>query len=567
MIAKTPAPGLGELRLLFKSFKWQKYLLPGLVFAILAIFVAYPVLSVLVKSLSVQGVSGWGNYVSIFSNSSYLRIVWQSGVVSLGVSICATILGLIIAVTVIKTTLPLRRWFSVAAVFPMIIPAFVATLAYIFLFGRNGIITYQWLGMTPDVYSWKSVFFIQTMDSVVTAFLLVSAVLLGVGSHLEDAARSLGASEWKVLTTVTLPLVRPGIVASVLLIFMGSMADFSTPLLVGGRFSNLASASYTQLIGSYNLEMSSTLNVILLITCLVAFSIYLFANHRDRLAKIQSYSSPRQPLKLPRWIQTIIWTVCFVYGIYILMQLTSISLASFTKFLGEDYAFTTEYFRQALQRSSNSLFNTLKFASVAAVVTSLGGIIIAYLVTRVEFVGRSLLDLMATLPFAIPGTLMGVGYVIAFNQPPLLLTGTMLIVVILTVVRQIPLGVRSGVSVLVQQDKSIEEASSNLGASRFTTFWRIIIPMARSALLVSSIYAFVSTIQAIGAIIFVIVPGTKLLSVDVFEAIYRSELSIAASLSVVMLLMSGIGMLFIYIVSRGEASSRWVNKVVTHFPV
>lgn len=542
--------------------KGQKYWLPITVFIILLVMVAYPVLTVLFKSLNVDGVTGLGNYISLFTQPGTSRIFWQSILVAVGVSVCATFIGLVIALVVFKTTLPLRKMFSASAIVPIIIPGFVATLAYIFLFGRNGLLTYQLLSWSPDIYSWKSVFIIQTLDSVVTSFLLISAVLVTIDSQVEDAARDLGASEWEVLTTVTLPLSRVGIVGAMLLVFMNSMSDFGTPIIIGGQFSTLASASYTQLVGTYNLEMSSALNVALLAVCLVIFFLYSRSQQADSRIRTQLSGQQRKPIALPKPVRYGMWAICLLFATYIFMQLGAVLLAAFTKHLGANYALTLEYFQRLPYRGWNSIINSLVFATVTAIVMSLMGTVIAYLVTRVKFRGRSALDLLTTVPFAVPGTLFGVGYVMAFNQPPLLLTGTWFIVVALTIIRQLPLGLRSGVSVLSQQDRSIEDASASLGANRFVTFLRVILPMARPAILVSAIYAFVITIQTIGAIIFVVTPGTKLLSIDVFFAVYKGEIGFAAALSVIMLSLSAAGVIAILIISQREAAGKWLHRAI-----
>jgi iron(III) transport system permease protein len=546
--------------------KSRNYWLPITIFIILLIMVIYPAATVLIKSFSTGGEAGLENYTQLFTQPRFSGIVWQSILVAIGVSVCSTILGLILALVVFKTTLPLRKTFSVAAILPIIIPGFVATLSFIFLFGRNGLMTYQLFGWSPDIYSWKSVFIIQTLDSAVTTFLLISAVLTTIDSQLEDAARNLGASEWKVLTTVTLPLSRLGIIGAMLLVFMGSMSDFGTPLIIGGNFSTLASASYSQLVGNYDLEMASTLNVILLCACLIVFYIYSRVQASDSKIRTQSSGRKRKVLNLPKPLLITMWVVCLLFSIYIFSQLGGVLLAAFTKHLGANYGFTLEYFQRLPYRGWNSILNSLVFATTTAVVMSLAGIIIAYLVTRVQFRGRSLLDLITTIPFAIPGTLFGVGYVMAFNQPPLILTGTWMIVVALTIIRQLPLGLRSGVTVLSQQDRSIEDASTSLGANRLTTFLKIIIPGARPALLVSALYAFVITIQTVGAIIFVITPGTKLLSIDVFVAVYKGEIGFAAALSVIMLLLSAVGMICIYLINQREAAVRWFSRAISQIP-
>ena len=540
---------------------WKRYLIPGIIFIALTIFVLYPILCVVFRSLDTGYGAGLEVYARLFSNPGLARTVWASIGVAIASSVVATLLGLCIAIVVFKTDLPFRRLFGAAAVLPLIIPGFVATLAFIYLFGRNGIISYQWLGLDLDIYSWKSVLSVQAVDFTTIAFLLISAVLATLDSQVEDAARNLGASEWKVFTTVTIPLVRPGIIASLILIFMRSMADFGTPLLIGGEFNTLASASYTQLIGRYDMPMASALNTLLLIACLLAFWLYLRAQKYQSAVRAR-HVAERKNLSLPAPIRYTFWGISLLFSIYVLMIIISVFLAAFTKHLGANYALTLEYFRMLPQRSLNSIVNTILFASGAAVAMSFIGVVLAYMFTRIKFRGRAVLELITTLPFAVPGTLIGVGYIMAFNQAPLLLTGTWMIVFMLVLVRELPLGLRSGVSVLDQQDRSIDEASANLGASRITTFFQIILPMAKSALLVSGLYAFVSTVQTVGAIIFVITPGTKQLSVDVFEAIYKGEIGVAAAQSVTMLLLSAIGVAAIYLISRREATARWMRKVM-----
>jgi iron(III) transport system permease protein len=347
-----------------------------------------------------------------------------------------------------------------------------------------------------------------------------------------------------------------------LLVFMGSMSDFGTPIIIGGEFSTLAAASYNQLVGTYNLEMASTLNAVLLGVCLVIFWLYTRAQVSADRIRTPASGQPRKVLSLPKALRYVMWGICLAFTIYIILQLGAVVLAAFTKHLGANYEFTLEYFQRLPVRSWNSIINSLVFATVTAIVMSLGGIIVAYLVTRLEFRGRSLIDLVTTLPFAIPGTLFGVGYVMAFNQPPFILTGTWFIVVALTIIRQLPMGLRSGVSVLSQQDRSIEDASASLGASRFTTFIRVILPMARPALLVSALYAFVHTMQTVGAIIFVVTPGTKLLSYDVFVAVYKGGIGFAAALSLVMLVLCAAGMAAILLVSQREAAGKWLSRII-----
>lgn len=550
-----------------KRLNWQKYMLPAAFFILLAVFVIYPTVTVFENSLKVNGVPDVGNYLKMFTHPSFFKILWQSSLVAILVAVLSTVLGLIVSVVVFKTTLPLRRLFSFATVVPLIVPGFVASLSFIYLFGRNGLITYQLLGLNLNIYNWISVAAVQVMDFTAMAFLLISAVLITIDSQVEDAARDLGASEWGVFRTITLPLLKPGIIAAIILVFMRSMSSFGTVIFLGGPFSTLASASYTQLIGAYNIEMAATFNAVLLIICVLAFWFYVKVQSENNRIRISSTGATIKSIDFARPVKIFTTVIVYAFTIFLLLILASVFLAAFTRYIGTDYSFTLDHMSRALQRGSAGILNTLYFASGTAIAVSLAGMVLAYIITRVEFKGRNLLDLLATMPFAMPGTFIGIGYILAFNQPPLLLTGTWIIVMAVTIIRQVPLGLRSGASVLSQQDRSIEDASASLGAGKVATFFRMILPMAGPAVLVTALYAFVSTVQTLGAIIFLITPGTKLLAVDVFEAVYKGEISTAAALSVIMLLLSAAGMAGIYLIQKRGKVAKWVQKILLQRPI
>jgi iron(III) transport system permease protein len=542
--------------------KWRKYLLPSAILLVLVTFIVYPTLSVLLKSMTTEGQFGLGNYVEAFTSPHLRRIILNSLPVSIASALLSTLLGLIIALVVFKTDLPGRKIFGFAVLLPMIFPGFVTSLTYIFLFGRNGLITYKLLNLTWDVYSWRSVLILQTLG-LSSTFMLISSVLIGVDGRVEDAASNLGGSEWKVLTSVTLPLIRPALVSAALLKFLRSMADFSTPYLVGGKFNTLATTSYTLLIGTYDIEMASTLSMILLAFCIAAFWLYTRAQAASQKVRTETEGGKPRLLKLNRPAKWTMWTVSLLYSLVIFMLLGSILLAAFTKHLGGNFGLTLEHFGVLPQRGWNSTRNTLVFATVTSMIVSALGIVMAYLLTRIEFRGRGLLDLLATLPFAIPGTFMGIGYALTFSHPPLMISGTWAVVVACTVIRELPMGLRAGTSVLLQQDRSVEDAAANLGASKLRAFRDIIIPAARPALVVTALYAFVATVKTLGAIIFLITPSNKVLAADVFEATSGGSIGRASALSMVVIGVCALGMLAIAAINSRQAARRWIQETLT----
>ena len=518
-----------------------RYLPHIFAFIFLAIFVAYPILMVFVQSFYENGAFTLKYYKEFITNPYYFSILKNSLIVATLSTVISLIMGLLFSILIFKTDIKGKLFFKVAVFLPIITPGFVASLAYVFLFGRHGVITNGLLGLEPNIYSWKSVVIMQSIDYTTLAFLIISAVLLSIDSNLEDAARNLGSSEFKVFKDVTLPLLLPGILSAGLLIFMQSMADFGTPIIVGGNFNTLATAAYFEIIGNYNTSMASTLSIILLIPSLVLFMLYkkFDKGHSQRFLKIKPYS-------LKRWHKIILSIPAVIFSIVVYLLFFSVFLAGFTKGFGYNYSFTLDYFIEALEKGTSAIQNTIVFSISSSVLVGLLGMIFAYLVVRDRFFGRKILDFLAVLPFAIPGTFMGIGYLLAFNNPPLLLTGTALIIVLNCVVRKLPFSFKTGCATLSQIDKSIEEASLNLGANRIKTFFKVILPLLKPAIIFSMIYTFIATVKTLGSIIFLITANTKVLSAMVFEATINNEFGVAACYAIIMILLSAVGTFLIW---------------------
>ncbi|MDK2791083.1 MAG: iron(III) transport system permease protein [Methanothermococcus sp.] len=523
--------------------------LPHLVaFIFVVLFVVYPVLTVFVQSFYDDGFT-LKYYLEFIKNQYYSSILKNSIMVAGLSTLISLFLGLLFSILIFKTDIKGKNFLKIAVFLPIITPGFVTSLAYVFLFGRHGLITNGILGLEPNIYGWKSVVIMQSIDYTTTAFLIISAVLLCIDSNLEDAARNLGSNEFKVFKNVTFPLLLPGVLSAGLLIFMQSMADFGTPIIVGGNFNTLATASYFEIIGNYNTHMASTLSIILLIPSLILFLLYnkFHKGYGQTFSKTKSYS-----LKNGHKILLSIPAVFFSVVVYLLFL--AVFLAGFTKGFGYNYTFTLDYFMEALQKGFPALKNTILFSLSSSVLGGLLGMSFAYLVVRDRFFGRKFLDLLLIMPFAIPGTFIGIGYLLAFNVPPLLLTGTALIIILNCVVRKLPFSFKTGSSALLQMDKSIEEASLNLGADRLKTFYKVILPMLKPAIIFSMIYTFITTVKTLGSIIFLITANTKVLSAMVFEATINSDLGVAACYSIMMIMLSIAG---IFLIWRLKGDSVW----------
>jgi iron(III) transport system permease protein len=536
------------------------YLGPLFFLLLLTTFVAYPAAHLVWRSFCPSDTVGLSNYTLLFGDPYWRQTLWNSLGMACAASFCATLMGLVLATAVYKTRLRFRRIFMTAAVLPMILPGFVTSLAYIFLFGRNGLITYQWLGLSWQIYGWPSVLILQALGFTTTTFFLIAAAMVSVDPDLENAARHLGAGEWRVFADVVLPHIGPAVLAAALLSFLRSLADFGTPYIMGGKFNTLATASYTQLIGVYDTGLAATLNVVLLALSLAGFSLYARVRPGGTTGVLGRGGS-QAPIRFHPLLKGILAAACWLFAVVIFALLLSVLLAAFTRHLGGNFALTLDHFSIIPQRGWNSIRNTLLFATLTSLVMTTLGLSLAYLVTRTRLPGMRLLDAFATLPFAIPGTFMGLSFALAFNRPPLVISGTWLIVVACTVVRELPVGLQAGISVLANQGADLEDAAANLGDGRLGRFIRIVLPLARPALLVSAFYAFIATSKTLGAIIFIISPGNKVLAADVFEATVRGDVGDAAAFSVVIMLVAALGVAAVYLFSR-DRSVAWMHTAV-----
>jgi len=434
----------------------------------LSLFVLYPFGAVIWQSFWKDGEITLANYGALLDLSS----IWHMGqslLVTASSAILSTFLGLVLALTVNKSELPGRSFFALAALLPLVLPGFITALAYTFLFGRNGLVSQKLFQQDWPVYSWQSVLILQTLNLSSLTFLLISAGLRQIDSTLEETARTLGSSDSQVLFSITLPLLRPNIIGAFLLAFLRASADLSTPLIVGGAFDTLASRSYTLLIGTYDLGAAAALNSILFLICLAIYGLFIWEQHHDP-AKHAFSGGQVQPLRLPRAIRWFLGGVSLIFSIIIYALSFSALLAAFTQNLGTQPVLTLEHIH-GLFTSRQSIRNSFLLASFTSIVVSTLGLLIARLLYLSSLRGNGLIDALATLPFAIPGTFIGVGYAIAFNRPPLVLTGTWSILAICTIIRELPLAFRSSRASLRQHPPSVEEASARelLGKPPFIT--------------------------------------------------------------------------------------------------
>jgi iron(III) transport system permease protein len=498
------------------------------------IFVLYPLVQILSQGFYRRGELDLGAYTSVLTRPIYQGIIANTLLLSLIVSTVGTATGFLFAYTLVRVPTRLRPVLRLLALIPLVSPPFAIALSSILLFGRSGLITKGIFGIETDIYGLPGLTLVQTISFFPVSFLIFESLLKQLDASLEEAAQNLGAPPGHVFRTVTLRLLTPGIAASMLLLLIESLADLANPLLISGNFNVLASQSYIAIIGQSNFQLGAALSAILLIPSLVAFLVQRRVLARGSFIAVTGRPTGGRIQLRHRVAATALTGACVAISALIVLLYATVFLGAITRVWGTDFTLTLEHFVQGFDRASRSIRDTTMLAAIATPITGLLGMVIAYLVTRRRFVGGQVLDFVSMLGAAVPGTVLGIGYIIAFNRPPLLLTGTAAIIVICYVVRSLATGQRAAVAALQQIDPAIEEASTTLGADAATTFRRVTLPLIRGALVTGMIYTFAHSMTAISAIVFLTSPRWKVLTKEILDLVELGYLGDAIALTTIL---------------------------------
>lgn len=519
-----------------------------IIFALLALFILFPIYCVLKTSFTADGRFTLSVLAGVISKSYNYVPFYHSVALGFWVAFFGTIVGYIFAYSLTRIRMPGQRFFRVVATFPIISPPFVVAMAAILLFGRNGWVTNALLGAGIDVYRagfevyglWGMAF-VETLSYFPTAFLLLLGVLGAIDTSLEEAAMDLGASRLRVFLTVTFPLSLPGIAASMLLLFIESLADFGTPMILSGRYNVLPTQAYLLITGAlHDLGGGSLLAIMLLFPSLAAFLIQKYWLERKSFVTVTGKPVGGAIKEVSPLTRAGFFAACMAFVAAIFVMYGMVLFGSFTKQWGADHTLTISNYTGLFAVGSDNLraiLTSLYLAGLATPASGLLGMIIAYLVVRKRFPGRGAMEFVSMLTFALPGTVVGIGYILAFNSPPLMLVGTAFLIVAQFAFRNMPVGIRAGVASLQQIHKSIEEASLDMGASSAQTFFKVTLPLITPAFFTGLAYGFVKSMTAISAVIFLTTGNLPLITISILDAVESSDYSIAAALSVVLILI------------------------------
>jgi iron(III) transport system permease protein len=507
------------------------------IWLLLLLFVVYPLAMLLQRAVFDNGGLSLGTLSGALKSSSNLRALRNSLELAGLVGVAGTAVGFVFAFTVerlrLGTTL---RWLIDRSTFlPLISPPFTTSIAIVFSFGPRGLITYDVLGLqNVKVYGLASTFAAETLTYFPIAYLALRPMLASIGNSLEEASFSLGASRWRAFRTVTLPLAMPGLANAFLLLFGSSLADFATPLILAGSdFPVLPTEAYLQITGMFDLRSGAILSLLLLVPAglvflaqewLVAGRSYTTVTGKASAISSRNSASGVAAACLLLFCAVTCGVIVYFYAL--------LFYASIVQAFGANHTLTLDHYRVIFSEGLPAIEDTMIIALVGMPLGGLYGIAVGYLVGRGKFAGRKAMELVSMLNYALPGTIVGIAYLVAFNDKPLALTGTATILIACYVFRYSPTGIRTTIALLKQIDRSMEEASASLGAGGYHTFRHVMLPLIMPAFFAGLGVVFIRSMTAISATIFLVSINWTLITVKILENMTEVALGPASAFSV-----------------------------------
>lgn len=503
----------------------------ALVIAILALLIGYPLVRILAQAFAPDGRETLGE---ILTSAVNRKILWNTMLLGLLVGAIGTAVGFLFAFAQARLRFRGKKLLHLIALMPIVSPPFAVATAVITLFGRSGIVTKGVFGLDYNIYGLTGLTVVLVLSFFPVAYMNLLGMLRSLDPALDEAASNLGANKRQIITTVILPMLVPGFASCFLLLFVEAIADLANPLVIGGDFTVLSSRAYIAITGEYDVASGAAYSLVLLLPGLLVFLVQKYWAERKSVVSVTGKPSGRTQLITSFWGRAPIMTVVLFVAALIVTIYVTVFVGAFTKILGVNNEFTLANYAYVLSGiGSDAMITTTVLALIATPIAGILGMVMAWLIVRKVKRGRGWLDFIGMLGLAVPGTVLGIGYAIAFNKPvrvgnlqflPALagggaILGGALAIVMVYVIRSMPSGQRSGIAALQQIDPAIDEASTSLGANGLTTFRTITLPLIRPALLAGLTYAFARAMTTLSPIIFITTPQTKIMTSQILSEV------------------------------------------------
>jgi iron(III) transport system permease protein len=491
---------------------------------LLLLMVVFPLLNILTRAFDETGQEVFAN---ILTSAVVRGIIKNTIILGVVVATLGTLIGFFLAYAQVKLNFRGKKLLHIISLVPLITPPFAFATAVISLFGRSGIITRDILGLTPTLYGLPGLTIVLTCSFFPVAYMSILGMMKNLDPALDEASASLGASKLKTFFKVTLPMLIPGFASSFLLLFVEASADLANPLVIGGDYTVLASRAYIAINGEYDVPAGSAYSLILLIPGLIVFLVQRYWGERKSVVSVTGKPSGTPTYIENKFAKAALLFIPVLMASFIVLIYATVIFGGFAKFLGVDNSLTLANYRYIFSGVGyDAIIKTSMMALIATPIAGILGMVLAWLIVRKVRRGREFIDFLGMLGLAVPGTVLGIGFAITFNDvtkigdttvlPQLagggaIFGGAVAIVMVYTI-RSSPAGQRSGIAALQQINPAIDEASAALGASGFTTFRKITLPLIKPALLTGLMFAFAHSMTTLSPIIFITTPETPIMT-------------------------------------------------------
>lgn len=543
-----------------------------LLITFLTLFILYPLAMLLVDSFVSENGFSFDIFKRIFALPTFTTAITNTLKVGCLVGVLSTLIGLLFAY--VEVYVKMNRFsgglFKVVSMLPVVSPPFVLSLSMIMLFGKAGIITRYVLNIYDNsVYGYWGIVIVQTLTFFPVCYMMLKGLLKNIDPSLEEAARDMGASRMRVFLDVTLPLLLPGLGNAFLVTFIESIADFANPMLIGGSYDTLATTIYLQITGAYDKSGAAAMAVVLLCITLLMFVVQKYYLEAKTAATLTGKASRARMLISDNSVKIPLTVICSLVALFVVAMYICVPIgACFPTWGRKFFPLTGKWFKLIFTRYNGfkAFKDSFVLSLIASPITALLSMIISYLVVKRKFRGKGFIEAVSMLAMAVPGTVLGVGYIRGFSAGVFRsgflqgIYGTGVILIIVFVVRSLPTGTRSGISALRQIDRSIEESAYDMGANSFRVFTTVTLPLIKDSFLSGLVTAFVRSITAISAIILLVTPQFLLITVQINEFAEKGSYSLACAFATLLIAITYGAVLLMNLAMKFFGTSRKIKE-------
>ena len=541
--------------------------------AFLTLFILYPLAILLVDSVygPETGLTG-SVFKRIFQMKSFRTAITNTLKVGLTVGILSTLVGLLFAYVEVYVKVRTRFMgglFKLVSMLPVVSPPFVLSLSMIMLFGKAGIITRFLLHIYDnEVYGYGGIVIVQALTFFPVCYMMLKGLLKNIDPSLEEAARDMGASRFKVFTSVTLPLILPGLGNAFLVTFIESIAVFANPMIIGGSYDTLATTIYLQITGAYDKQGAAAMAVVLLTITLAMYLVQKYVLEKKTAATLTGKASRARMAIEDKSVTIPLTVLCSGIALFVILMYICVPFGGLFTTWGYNFNLTTKWFKLVFTKYKGlkAFRDSFLLSMASAPITALLSMIISYLVVKRKFKAKGFIEFVSMLAMAVPGTVLGIGYIRGFVNGVFGtgflqgIYGSAAVLIIVFVVRSLPTGTRSGISALRQIDKSIEESAYDMGADSFKVFMTVTLPLIKDSFLSGLVTAFVRSITAISAIILLVTPQFLLITVQINEFAEKGSYGIACAFATILIAITYGSVLLMNLVIKYFGTSRILKE-------